>query len=133
MGGRWALYWGSISMRTRGLPLSKAQITPSGLKVSTILMNMLKKPNSALVERPSGAFMGWRMAWKARCIKEFPSMTAMVLGMGLLGAGGFSPYCIRLLRALCRAAGGLYVVCAFGCRGVLRVQYPDTFNCTHAL
>ena len=78
MGGRWALYCGSISMRTAGLPLSKAQITPSGWKVSTNLMNMLKKPKSALVARPSGALMGWRMAWKARCISELPSMTAMV-------------------------------------------------------
>ena len=74
------MYCGSISMRTRGLPLSKAQITPSGWKVSTILMNMLKKPKRALVARPSGAFMGWRIAWNARCMSEFPSMTAMVRG-----------------------------------------------------
>ena len=30
MGGRCALYCGSISMRTRGRPLSKATATPSG-------------------------------------------------------------------------------------------------------
>ena len=64
-------------MRTRGLPRSKAQMTPSGLKVPTIFMNMLKKPNSALVARPSGADIGWRMAWNARCMSELPSMTAM--------------------------------------------------------
>ena len=51
IGGRCALYWGNISMRTRGLPLSKAQMMPSGWKVSTILMNMLKKPKRALVAR----------------------------------------------------------------------------------
>ena len=62
MGGRWALYCGSISMRTRGLPLSKAQITPSGENDSTSLINMLKNPKRALVARPSGALMGWRMA-----------------------------------------------------------------------
>ena len=82
MGGRWALYWGSISMRTAGLPLSKAQMMPSGWKDSSSLMNMLKKPKSALVARPSGAFMGWRMAWKARCMRELPSMTAMTLRCG---------------------------------------------------
>ena len=90
MGGRCALYWGSISMRTRGLPRSKAQMTPSGRKVSTSLMNMLKKPKSALVERPSGALMGWRMAWNARCMSELPSMTAMVLLSGMLLLSGCS-------------------------------------------
>ena len=73
------MYCGSMSMRTWGLPRSKAQMTPSGWKDSTSLMNMLKKPKSALVARPSGALMGWRIAWKARCIRELPSMTAMVL------------------------------------------------------
>ncbi len=65
-------------MRTRGLPLSKAQMTPSGLKVPTIFMNMLKKPKRAFVARPSGADIGWRIAWKARCMSELPSITAMV-------------------------------------------------------
>ena len=96
IGGRWALYCGSISMRTRGLPRSKAQMTPSGLKVPTIFMNMLKKPNSALVARPSGADMGWRMAWNARCMSELPSMTAMTrrwLGAAVawVGSGMRSP------------------------------------------
>ena len=72
-------------MRTRGLPLSKAQITPSGRKVSTSLMNMLKKPKRALVERPSGAFIGWRIAWNARCMSELPSMTAMVRAASDMG------------------------------------------------
>ena len=58
MGGRCALYCGSISMRTSGLPLSKAQMTPSGEKDSTSLINILKKPKSALVARPSGALIG---------------------------------------------------------------------------
>ena len=77
MGGRWALYWGSISMRTFGRPLSNAQTTPSGENSSTILRNMLRKPNTALVGRPSGAFMVGGTAWKARCMSELPSMTAM--------------------------------------------------------
>ena len=63
MGGRCALYWGSISMRTRGLPRSKATATPSGWKASTILRNMLRKPKMALVGRPSGAFMVGGTAW----------------------------------------------------------------------
>ena len=66
MGGRCALYCGSFSMRTFGLPLSKAQMMPSGWNVSTILMNMLKNPKRAFVERPSGAVMGCMMAWYAR-------------------------------------------------------------------
>ncbi len=57
-GGRWALYWGSISMRTAGLPLSKATITPSGRKSSTSLRNIPMNPKMALVGLPSGAFMG---------------------------------------------------------------------------
>ena len=77
-------------MRTRGLPLSKAQITPSGRNASTSLMNMLKKPKSALVERPSGAFMGWRIAWNARCMREFPSMTAIVRVSGVSDMGFLS-------------------------------------------
>ena len=77
MGGRCALYCGSISMRTFGRPLSKAQTTPSGVNSSTILRNMLRKPNTALVGRPSGAFMVGGTAWKARCISELPSITAM--------------------------------------------------------
>ena len=76
MGGRCALYCGSISMRTAGRPLSNAQITPSGSKASTILRNMLRKPKTALVGRPSGAFMVGGTAWNARCISELPSMTA---------------------------------------------------------
>ena len=79
IGGRCALYCGSMSILTCGFPLSNAQITPSGEKDSTSLMNMLKKPKSALVARPSGAVMGWRIAWNARCMSELPSMTAMVL------------------------------------------------------
>ncbi len=62
MGGRCALYCGSISILTCGLPLSKAQMTPSGLNVSTILMNMLKKPKRAFVARPSGALIGCMIA-----------------------------------------------------------------------
>ena len=49
MGGRCALYWGSISMRTRGLPLSNAQMTPSGANVSTSFTNMETKPKMAFV------------------------------------------------------------------------------------
>ena len=78
MGGRCALYCGSISMRTRGLPLSNATTTPSGLKVSIILRNMFRKPKIALVGRPSGAFMVGGTAWKARCMSELPSITAKV-------------------------------------------------------
>ena len=76
MGGRWALYCGSICMRTAGRPLSNAQITPSGSNASTILRNMLRNPKTALVGRPSGAFMVGGTAWNARCISELPSMTA---------------------------------------------------------
>ena len=57
-GGRCALYWGSISMRTVGRPLSKATMMPSGWKSSTKRKNMPMKPKMALVGRPSGAFMG---------------------------------------------------------------------------
>ena len=49
MGGRCALYWGSISMRTQGLPLSNAQMTPSGTNVSTSFTNMETKPKMAFV------------------------------------------------------------------------------------
>ena len=51
---------------------------------------MLKKPKSALVERPSGAFMGWRIAWNARCMREFPSMTAIVRVSGVSDMGFLS-------------------------------------------
>ena len=44
MGGRCALYWGSISMRTRGLPLSNAQMTPSSWNFSTSFTNIDRKP-----------------------------------------------------------------------------------------
>ena len=79
MGGRWALYWGSMSMRTWGLPLSNAQTTASGWKASIIFRNMLRKPKMAFVGRPSGAFMVGGTAWNARCMSELPSMTATTL------------------------------------------------------
>ena len=75
-GGRWALYWGSMSMRTWGAPLSNATTTPSGWKSSMSLSSIETKPNRALVGRPSGAFMLGGIAWYARCMSELPSMTA---------------------------------------------------------
>ena len=75
VGGRWALYSGESSRRRSGLPLSNAQMTPSGENSSTIFKNMETKPNSALVGRPSGADICGGMAWNARCMMELPSMT----------------------------------------------------------
>ena len=49
-------------MRTRGLPLSNAQITPLGRKLSTSFTNIDTKPKMALVGRPSGAVIVGGMA-----------------------------------------------------------------------
>ena len=88
MGGRWALYCGSISMRTRGLPLSNAQMTPLGRNFSTSFTNIETKPKMALVGRPSGVVIVGGMAWKARCMSELPSTTAMVRRASGLAALG---------------------------------------------
>ena len=82
MGGRWALYCSRASMRNAGRPASKAQMTASGCAVSTNFMNMDMNPNTALVGVPSGAFMVGGTAWNARCMSEFPSMTAIFLVIG---------------------------------------------------
>ena len=63
MGGRWDLYCSSASMRNAGRPASNAQMSASGLAMSMNLRSMAMKPNTALVGRPSGAFMVWGPAW----------------------------------------------------------------------
>ena len=84
MGGRWALYCSSASVRNFGRPASKAHTMASGLEISMNLSSMAMKPNTALVGVPSGAFMVGGTAWKARCINELPSMTATFFsGIGL--------------------------------------------------
>ena len=96
IGGRWALYCGSISMRTRGRPLSKATAIASGLNSSTILRNIFKKPKTAFVGRPSGAFIVGGTAWNARCMSELPSTTATVLReLSWIGMDG--PFVYRFL------------------------------------
>ena len=57
IGGRWALYCSSASMRNFGLPASKAHTMPSGEATSMNLNSMDIKPNTAFVGVPSGAFM----------------------------------------------------------------------------
>lgn len=57
MGGRWALYCSSASVRNFGRPASKAHTMASGLEMSMNLSSMAMKPNTALVGVPSGAFM----------------------------------------------------------------------------
>ena len=126
IGGRCALYWGSISMRTRGLPLSKAQITPSGEKVSTNLTSMLKKPNSALVARPSGADIGCRMAWNALCMSELPSITAMVRPAGVATAASADATGASFSTSLSTSASTIFPAscCAIGRPPVTLVISP---------
>ena len=47
------------------------------------LKSIEQKPKTAFVGVPSGAFMVGGTAWYARCMSELPSITAIVLGIGL--------------------------------------------------
>ena len=63
MGGRWALYCLSASMRNAGRPASNAQMSASGWEISMNFSSIDRKPNTALVGVPSGAFMVGGTAW----------------------------------------------------------------------
>ena len=63
MGGRCALYCSSAFMRKAGRPASNAQMMASGLAMSMNLRSMARKPNTAFVGVPSGAFIVCGTAW----------------------------------------------------------------------
>ena len=63
MGGRCALYCSSARMRNAGRPASNAQMMASGLAISMNFSSMARKPNTALVGVPSGAFIVCGTAW----------------------------------------------------------------------
>ena len=114
-------------MRTLGLPLSKAQMMPSGWKVSTILMNMLKKPKIALVGVPSGAVIVGGIAWKARCISELPSITAITCGAAVSCVASVSCALARdsfVLIAACVSASLTWLSSDIGLQSALLSSHP---------